>query len=296
MSRELVVVALGGNAVAPPARAAGLAVERELVHRAAAELAAALRGRRLLVVHGNGPQVGRLLGASGIGDPACLDVHVAQTQGELGYLLADALEACLGEPCAALVTRVLVAPDDPAFERPAKPIGLVLPARPTGVPAVRTPDGAGWRQVVASPRPRCVVELEAVRVLLPDHHVIAGGGGGIALAVREGRRTPRPAVVDKDCVASMMAVAFDAAQMIFVTDVSHAFDAFASADARPIVSMSVREARERLDRGVFAPGSMQPKVESAVEFVHATDRTAIITTLGAIASGLRGEAGTTVYR
>jgi carbamate kinase len=293
---ELVVVALGGNALAPPGGAPGLGVEREVVRRAAAELATALRGRRLLVVHGNGPQVGRLLAAPGVGDPSCLDVHVAQTQGEIGYLLADALEAGLGEPCAALVTRVLVAPDDAAFATPTKPVGMVLPAPPAGVPAVRTPDGRGWRRVVASPRPRGVIELEAVRALLAHHHVVAGGGGGIALAGDEKRRAPCPAVVDKDWVASMIAVAMDAARLVFVTDVPHAFDAFGHAEAHAIGSMSVPEAHERLARGTFGPGSMEPKVESAVEFVQATGRPAVITTLGAIASGMRGQMGTTVHR
>jgi carbamate kinase len=262
------------------------------VRRATAELAAAARGSRLLVVHGNGPQVGRLLAAAG--DPSCLDVHVAQTQGELGYLLAEALEGCTGEPCTALVTRVLVAAADPAFASPTKPIGPVLAAPPAGVAAARTPDGSGWRRVVASPRPRSVIELEGVRALLARHHVVAGGGGGVALTVRDGTRTPCPAVVDKDWVASMLGVALEAARLVFVTDVSHAFDGFGHGSARPIVSMQVPDARERLARGAFAPGSMEPKVESAIEFVEATHRPAVITMLGAIGAGMRGEGGTVI--
>lgn len=296
MSPDIVVVALGGNAVSPSSGARGLEAERDVVRGAAAELAVVGRGSRLLVVHGNGPQVGRLLAARGVGDPGCLDVHVAQTQGELGYLLADALETCLGEPCAALVTRVIVAADDPAFASPTKPVGTVLPAPPAGVPSARTPDGRGWRRVVASPRPRRIVELEAVRLLLARHHVVAGGGGGIALAMRDDRREPCAAVVDKDWVGSLIAVAVNAARLVFVTDVSHAFDAFGSADARPIVSMSVRDARERLVRGVFAPGSMEPKVESAVAFVEATGRPAVITTLGEMSAAMHGRTGTTVHR
>jgi carbamate kinase len=296
MTPDLVVVALGGNAVAPATGASGLEAEREVVRRAAGELAAALRGRRVLMVHGNGPQVGRLLAAPGVADPACLDVHVAQTQGELGYLLADALETCLGEPCVAVVTRVLVAADDPAFLAPTKPIGMLLPSAPAGIPAVRTPDGRGWRRVVASPRPRRVIELEAVRGLLARHHVVAGGGGGVPLVGREERHAPCPAVVDKDWVAAMIAVAMDAAELVFVTDVSHVFDGFGRPDARPVASMSVREARERLAHGVFSAGSMEPKVESAVEFVETTGRPAVITTLGAILAAMHGRAGTTVYR
>jgi carbamate kinase len=294
VSRELVVVGLGGNAVASPTGATGLADERDVVRRAAAELAALGGDRRLLVVHGNGPQVGRLLAAPGLGDPACLDVHVAQTQGELGYLLAESLEASLAGPCVALVTRVLVAADDPAFASPTKPVGIVLDAPPPDVAAARTPDGSGWRRVVASPRPREVVELEAVRRLLASHHVVAGGGGGVALAAGDATRAPCAAVVDKDWVASMLATALDAAALVFVTDVSHAFDGFGDAGARPIVAMRTAEARSRLARGVFAPGSMGPKVESGIEFVEATHRQAVITTLGAVAAAMGGEAGTTI--
>jgi carbamate kinase len=293
----LAVVALGGNAVSPPAGDGGLDAERTAVGRAADELAAlARRGTRLLIVHGNGPQVGRLLAAPGLGDPECLDVHVAQTQGELGYLVAEALEARTGTPCVALVTRVLVDAGDPAFMAPTKPVGMALAARPAGVPAARTPDGRSWRRVVASPRPRAVVELDAIRRLVGSHHVVAGGGGGVALVETDAGRAPRPAVVDKDWVAAALATMLGATHLVFVTDVTHAFDAFGGADARAIASMRVAEARERLARGVFAPGSMAPKVESALEFVSATGRPAVITTLGAIEAGLRGQAGTTLSR
>jgi carbamate kinase len=174
---ELVLVALGGNAVSPPRGDLSLAGERAAIDRAATELAAvAGSGARLLVVHGNGPQVGRLLGAAGIGDPESLDIHVAQTQGELGYLLAEALEARLGDStCVAVMTRVVVDPADPGFASPTKPIGPVLPAPPQGLASARMPDGSGWRRVVASPRPLAVMEQGAIGTLLASYHVVAGG-------------------------------------------------------------------------------------------------------------------------
>ncbi len=292
----LSVVALGGNAVCPPRGDLSFATERGLVHDAVAELAAlALGGARLLVVHGNGPQVGRLLGASGIGDPESLDVHVAQTQGELGYLLAEALDARLGGgACAAIVTRVLVDEADPAFADPTKPVGAVLAEPPAGLPATRTPDGRGWRRVVASPRPVAVVERDAIARLLESHHVIAGGGGGVPLAGAAGARRPLPAVVDKDWVAGLLAIVLGAERLMFVTDVSHAFDRFGSDDQREIRAMTLVEARARLTAGVFAPGSMAPKVESAVEFAAARGRAAFITTLGSVEAALGGAAGTTI--
>ena len=189
MSVDLLVIGLGGNAISPPRGALTFADERVVIASAASELSVLAReGARLLVVHGNGPQVGRLLLASAFGDPGSLDVHVAQTQGELGYLLTEALEARLGIPCAALVTRVVVAEDDSAFATPTKPIGGVFSAAPADVTSVRTPDGSGFRRVVASPRPVSVLEEAAIAELLTHHHVVAGGGGGIPLARRAGGR------------------------------------------------------------------------------------------------------------
>ncbi len=294
--RPLVVIGLGGNAISPPRGALAIGAERAVVSAAAAELASLIRGGvRLLVVHGNGPQVGRLLSAPGLGDPDNLDVHVAQTQGELGYLLAEAVDAELGtDACVAVVTRAIVDADDPAFACPTKPVGAVLPAAPAGVPSVRTPDGSGWRRVVASPRPHAVVELPAIATLLRTHHVIAGGGGGVPLRATGPRRVPCAAVIDKDWIAALLAVALDADTLVFITDVSHAFDRFGHESQEPIAAMSVSDARRRLADGVFAPGSMRPKVESALQFVSATGRAATIATVGHMDAALRGAAGTTI--
>jgi carbamate kinase len=293
----LMVVAVGGNAVSPPAGDLSLAGERRAIERTVAEIAPLARqGARLLLVHGNGPQVGRLLRAQGAGE-ADLDVLVAQTQGELGYLLSEALDAALGaDACVAVVTRVIVDPRDPAFRAPDKPIGPALAVRPADVPCVRTPDGRGWRRVVASPRPHVVVEAETIRALLAGRHVVAGGGGGIALAGDDGRRRPCPCVVDKDWVAAWLATALGASRLVFVTDVPAACEAFGAPAARPIRAMTSGEARARLARGVFAPGSMAPKVESATEFAEATGRPATVTTIGEVHAALRGEAGTTITR
>ena len=292
MSPPLVVVALGGNAVSPPAGDPSLATERTLLARTAGEIATlAADGRRLLVVHGNGPQVGRLLALDG--DLAQLDVRVAQTQGELGYLLAEALERRLGAPCAALVTRVLVDAGDTAFAAPTKPVGDLLAAPPPGVPCARTPDGRGWRRVVASPRPTAVLERDAIAALLGRGHVVAGGGGGVPLASAPGGRRALAAVVDKDWVAALLAIALDAARLVFVTDVSHAFDDFHGARA-PIARMTATEARARLARGVFAPGSMAPKIESAVQYVEASGRAAIVASPGSVQAAVAGLTGTRV--
>ncbi len=291
----LIVVALGGNAISPPRGDLGFDLERKLIDRAAAELAElASSGARLLVVHGNGPQVGRFLG-SAVTDLDCLDIRVAQTQGELGYLIAEALSRHLGNDSAvAVMTRVLVDPNDPAFARPSKPVGAVLERQPCRVPSIRMPDGAGWRRVVASPRPIAVIEEPALAVLLATNHVIAGGGGGVPLGVSDGSRLPRAAVVDKDWVAARLAIALNAEQLLFVTDVPYAFDRFGRSEQQPIATMTVDAARRRLAGGAFAPGSMAPKVESAVAFVESASRPVIITTLGSMIPALHGNCGTMV--
>jgi carbamate kinase len=290
----VLVIGVGGNALCPPRGDPSLAAERRMIARAADEIAP-LAGaeRRLLIVHGNGPQVGRLLAAGG--EVEDLDLYVAQTQGELGYLLAEACEARnRGVPYAALVTRVLIDPADAAFRAPDKPVGAVLRTRPDGVAAAPTPDGLGWRRVVPSPRPMAVIEEAAIGALLASHNVVAGGGGGIPLAKAEAFRASSPAVVDKDWVASMLAIAFDAERLLFVTDVPSAFDRFGAAAQEPIAEMSATQAKVYMRRGVFAEGSMRPKVESVLAYVAAAGREAIITTIGAVEAGLQGRAGTLI--
>jgi len=296
MSPSITVVALGGNAVSPPAGDLSIAAERPMIAHAISEMGClAETGERLLVVHGNGPQVGRLLAAHGGGDG--LDVHVAQSQGELGYLLAEGLDRRLGgTPAVAVVTRTIVDANDPAFQAPDKPIGAIAAAPGQTGTWRPAPDGRGWRQVVASPRPRGVLEVDAIRALLASRHVVAGGGGGVAIAGSGPDRSAPPAVVDKDWVASWLAVTLNADRLIFVTDVLHVFDGFGSSRAEPIASLSLACARQRLAQGVFAPGSMAPKIEAAVLYSEATGRPALIAGLGSLAAALTGTGGTTIHR
>ena len=294
--RPLIVVGVGGNAINPPGDDPSLAAERVAIDTAAIEIAALGEdSARLLVVHGNGPQVGRLLAAPVVGDPSCLDIHVAQTQGELGYLLAEAIERETAHSCVAVVTRVVVDEADPAFANATKPIGPLLDQRPTDHASAPTPDGSGWRRVVASPRPRAVVETVAIGSLLHSHHVVAGGGGGIPVAVDDRGRRGMAAVIDKDWVAAMLAIDLDAESLVFVTDVESAFDRFGETTRVPLRALPTGEARSLLDRGVFAAGSMAPKIESAVQFVEASGRRAHIAQLGKVAATMRGESGTTVF-
>lgn len=273
MTPGLLVIALGGNALSPPAGDQSYAAERAAVAVAARNLAAlAAQGQRLLIVHGNGPQVGRLLGSAA--DTANLDIHVAQTQGELGYLLAEALEQTSGTPTVALVTRALVDPADPAFNNPTKPIGPLLPTRPQSGPAVQL--AGGWRRTVASPHPLAIVEERAIATLLREQHVIAGGGGGIANARTAAGSQGMAGVIDKDWMAARLAIALDAKLLVFATNVAGVEDGHGTAQAQLRQRLTVAEARELLAAGVLGAGSMAPKVESAVDFVAATGRPALI--------------------
>ena len=280
---RLLVIALGGNALSPPAGDQGYATERAAAATAARQLAAlGAGGRSLLIVHGNGPQVGRLLGSEA--DTGNLDIHVAQTQGELGYLLAEALELASDTPTVALVTRALVDPADPAFGNPTKPIGPLLSARPAHGPAVQLP--GGWRRTVASPHPQAIVEERAIAALLREQHVIAGGGGGIALARAAQGSQGLAGVIDKDWIAARLAVALDAQMLVFATNVAGVEDAHGTDQARLRPRLSVAQARELLAAGVLGAGSMAPKVESAVAFVAATGRPALILHTDVLAQAL----------
>jgi carbamate kinase len=286
-SKPLAVVALGGNAISPPTGALSYGEERLAVRDAARELAEIeAAGYRLLVVHGNGPQVGRLLRRAF--DPSDLDIHVAQTQGELGYLLVAALAEVCSEPAVAVVTRCVVDGADPALAAPDKPVGPVLREHPGG-DAVWLAPANGWRRVVPSPRPMAVPERPQIGALLEHAHVVAGGGGGVP---QRGDGTPVPSVVDKDRLAALLALELGAEALLFATNVEGAYRAFGTAQQALIERMGIADARAALDEGVFAAGSMGPKVEAAVAFAAATGKAARITRVGTLRASLEGRVGT----
>lgn len=271
--QPLLVVALGGNALNPPAQDQSYAAERTAASHAGQQLAAlAQQGWRLLVVHGNGPQVGRLLADEA--DTAHLDIHVAQTQGELGYLLAESLELACGQPTCALLTRALVDPADPAFAHPSKPIGPLLPVQPVHGTSVQL--AGGWRRTVASPRPLQVVETAAIAALLHTQHVIAGGGGGIAISRAGASSQGQAGVIDKDWIAARLAIELQAQALVFATNVAGVEAGHGTPRARVYPRLSLDRARALLAQGELGAGSMAPKVESAADFVAATGRTARI--------------------
>ena len=295
MSRLL--VALGGNALLRRGERADAATQRRHAVAAAALLAAAAEAHELVVTHGNGPQVGLLAleaEAYEAVPPYPLDVLGAETQGMVGYLLAQAFANASARPVATVLTQVVVDADDPAFAAPSKPIGPVydeptarMLAAARGWSVAR--DGEAFRRVVASPEPRELVELPAIEVLLDSGAVVICAGGGGIPVVRDGTRLRGvEAVVDKDRTAALLAESLAADRLVILTDVSHVERGWRTRNALPIETATPRALR----RLSFAAGSMAPKIDAACSFVERTGRPAAIGALAELAEVVAGTAGT----
>lgn len=309
MSR--VVVALGGNALIRRGEEGSTAVQRRnLLAAARALVDLDLLGHTLVLTHGNGPQVGFLAieadAARDIVPPPPLDVLVAESQGQIGYLLAQALatrfamEGC-ERPVAVVLSQTIVDPDDPAFRAPSKPVGPMYDEATAKQLAgdngwTVAPDGRGWRRVVPSPRPLEIVEAASIRMLADSGViVIASGGGGIPVARgRSGGYTGVEAVVDKDLAAVILAESVGADALLLLTDVPAAHRRWGSSDPEPIRRLTLADADAGVADGTFAPGSMGPKVRAAAEFVRWTGGTAAIGTLAEAVAVLEGRAGTRI--
>jgi carbamate kinase len=304
----VIVAAVGGNALQQRGRPPSRESQAAAAATAAASLAAlaAATPARVVITHGNGPQVGAL--AAALPD-APLDELDAATEGALGVVLACALDAALAAagvaapPTTAVVTRVVVDGDDPGFRHPTKPVGGVLSAAAAaaataaGVPLVHEP--AGPRRAVASPAPLDILELPAVRALVDAGvPVIACGGGGVPVVARGGggggRWAGAAAVVDKDAASSLLAVRLGAAALLLLTDAPCVYDPDRWPDDKvPVPSpLTVAAARALVAR--LPAGSMAPKVAAAADFVEATGGRAAIGELSAAAKMMRGEAGTLI--
>lgn len=310
--KPLAVVAFGGNVLHPPDERGTQREQLRNARRAARRLVALVRqGYRLLVVHGNGPQVGSILiqmeEASTKVPPFSLDVAVAMSQGSMGYMIGLALQnglARLGQPprVVCVLTEVVVDENDPAFLRPTKPIGPFFTAYRASVLArkkrwtIVEDAGRGYRRVVASPRPREVLNLEAIRALLDrDYVVIAGGGGGIPV-VRTERGLLRgvEAVVDKDYTSGLLASRLGADLFVILTGVPRVALHYNTPHQRWLDRMSVAEAERYMQEGHFPPGSMGPKVEAAIGYLRSGGRSVLITSIDELPRALRGESGTRV--
>jgi carbamate kinase len=307
------VVALGGNALAHAGEPATITNQfRHARESMAMVVELARAGWSIVLVHGNGPQVGDELARNEIArrlvEPLPLGVLVAETAGWIGYMLQQSLQNALAagrvsRAVATVVTQTLVDRFDPALNRPTKPIGHALTdaevarLREAGRAVGR--DGAGaWRRMATSPRPLGIVELEVVRRLIEAGTIVlAAGGGGPPvyedpLLGLEGV----DAVVDKDRVAAILAAQLGAQVLMILTNVDAVFEGWGTTAARPIRRMSVARAHQLMAAGALDEGGMKPKVEAAAEFAANTGGRAIIARLSDGPAALRGETGTIITR
>lgn len=308
--RPLTLVAFGGNALWEPKDLGYVEEQWERAEAAAEWLVEVVElGHDLLIVHGNGPQVGQVLiqmeEAATKVPPGTLDVAVAQTEGSMGYLLELALRNRLGESgsktqVATLLSLVVVDDEDPGFEDPSKPVGPFFSRyrasvlkRQLGWKMVEDA-GRGWRKVVASPRPLEVVGVDVVRAVLARRAVvIAGGGGGIPVVRRDdGRLEGVEAVIDKDRTAAILACELEADAFVNLTGVPQVMKNFGKKNEAPLGRLTVKQAERLAAQGHFPRGSMGPKIEAAIDFVRATGNEAVITDIDHLREALAGEAGT----
>jgi carbamate kinase len=297
------VVALGGNALMRPGERGTAAEQRANLREACAALRPLLEEQQLVVTHGNGPQVGNALlrqeRAAEEAPPLPLYLAVAQTQAEIGALIESELEPVAARAVVCLLTHVLVAEDDPAFDEPTKPVGPFYDeARAHELEAERGwkvvhDAGRGWRRVVPSPTPLEVVELAAIRALLAAGSiVVACGGGGIPATRRGEHLAGVDAVIDKDRASSMLARDLGADRLVILTEVPAVYSGFGTDGQEELREISAGDAAALVPE--LPAGSMRPKVEASVQFVRATGHDALITSPAALGAALQGLSGTRI--
>jgi carbamate kinase len=305
-----IVIALGGNAMTAPDGSAGVGDQQAAIAKAAepiADLVAA--GHEVLLTHGNGPQVGNLLRknelAAHVVPPVPLDWCDASTQATVGVTVMDALDVALAargveRRTATLVSRTLVAADDPGFAHPTKPIGRHMAREEAealmehGQQFVEIP-GRGWRRIVASPQPLECLDAPAADVLLAAGYVVVcSGGGGIPTVRTEGGTLAGvEAVIDKDLTAALVAGHIEADVLVIATDVDAVITGYGTDHEAPVGEVGAAEMRAIAERERFAAGSMGPKVEAVTRFAE-QGGTGVITSLQRIGDAVVGGAGTRV--
>lgn len=297
------IVALGGNALMRAGERGTAAEQLANLHDACAALVPLFDDPRVVVTHGNGPQVGNELvrqeRASDEVPPLPLYLAVAQTQAEIGALIEAELTPVARRPVACVLTHVRVDDDDPAFADPTKPIGPFYGEeqaerleRERGW-KLKLEAGRGYRRVVPSPLPRAIVELEAIRALLDAGTcAIACGGGGIPVSSQYGRLSGIDAVIDKDRASALLGRELDADRLVILTDVPALLRNFGTSSEEEVRRLSPDEAETLAPE--LAEGSMRPKVEAAVELVRATGGEVLITSPAALSEALAGRSGTLI--
>lgn len=312
-----VVVALGGNAIAPSGREGNIAQQFEQTRQTARGLGELLTsGGPIVITHGNGPQVGNAVRRVELSShevyPLDLGLCVADLQGGMGYMISQVFTNELkrrgsSKVVSTVVSSVLVDLDDPAMSNPTKPIGLYYDrdradacVREYGWRMTEIP-GKGFRRVVPSPRPKAIIELDFIRKLVEAGEIIVtvGGGGVPVYRDQNGDLQGIEAVVDKDLATSLLASQIGAHTFIILTEVEQVFVDYGKPTQRGLDRLTAAEAEAHLTDGQFPPGSMGPKVQAAVDFVrgsNAPDARVVVTSIDQVEAALQGKAGTVITR
>lgn len=311
-SKGKIVIALGGNALQSGKGAATAEAQLEVVKKTTEKVAEISgMGYEIAVVHGNGPQVGRIVMASEAAKdvtPAMpFDVCGAMSQGYIGYHIQQCLLYALNKenrhvPVVTVATQMIVDENDPAFQNPSKPIGPFYTEEEAKALAeekgwsVIEDAGRGWRRVVASPKPLRIVEIEAVKQLWDNTIVITCGGGGIPVVEKpDGHLEGVAAVIDKDFAAELLAEQVEADVLMILTQVEKVSINYKKPDQQDLDHMTLIDAVKYMEEGQFAKGSMLPKVEAAMKFVRMfPNKKAIITSLDKAIDALEGKTGTVI--
>lgn len=309
---EKIVIALGGNALQSGKSEATAEAQLAVVKKTCEYIAdISCKGYEIGLVHGNGPQVGRILLASETAKDVTpsmpFDVCGAMSQGYIGYHLQQALKYALNKrgkniPVLTVATQMIVEKSDKAFQNPTKPIGpFYQEAEAKALEAekgytMKEDAGRGYRRVVASPLPRKIVEIDAVRRLWDSSIVISCGGGGIPVIENaDGSMEGVAAVIDKDFAAELLAEQVGADVLMILTEVEKVAINFNKPDQKNLDNLNLEDAVKYIEEGQFAPGSMLPKVEAAMKFVRANpNKKAIITSLDKAIEALEGKTGTVI--
>ncbi|MEN6319315.1 MAG: carbamate kinase [Syntrophaceae bacterium] len=306
--KEVLLIALGGNALIRKGQAGTVPEQFENLKIPIRQIARLSMNYSVIITHGNGPQVGNLLLQQECCDEVPilpLEILVAQTQGEIGYMIESTLDSELmelgidaGKHLVSLISYVVVDEKDPAFQNPTKPIGPVYPPeRTVSLPFPTRDTPKGFRRVVASPVPVTIVEKREIKKLIGmDFIVICCGGGGIPV-IRDGRSfCGVDAVIDKDLASTVLAREVGVDIFLIATDVEGAALNYGEPEQKFLRTITVDEGARYLAEGHFPPGSMGPKIEAAIRFMQSGGKRAVITSIEAIIEAVAGRAGTEIIR
>jgi len=306
VKKQILLVALGGNALIRKGQMGTVDEQFENLRVPISQIARLSRDYRIIITHGNGPQVGNLLLQQELQNSVPklpLEILVAQTQGQIGYMIESTLDSelmALGintqKPLVSLLSYVVVDERDPAFTSPSKPIGPVFTGEKAGtLPYPTQKTEKGYRRIVASPKPLTIVEKrEITRLIEMDFIVICCGGGGIPV-IREGRTfCGVDAVIDKDLASAQLAEEVGVDLFIIATDVEGAALNYGHPNQRFLRRIAIEEAERYMEEQHFPTGSMKPKIQASIQFLKRGGKRAVITSIEAIESAVQGLAGTEI--